>query len=247
MGMNLITLPEVASTSTWLKENCATLPHGTVALTHNQTAGRGQRGNSWEAAPGMNLTFSLLLRPEGLRPACQFLMSQIVSMAVTDALRSFLDRCVPPELITVKWPNDIYVGNSKIAGILIEHSITGTSIQHSVVGIGLNVNQTEFLSDAPNPVSMAALANRSFPLDAVLDRIVTPLIAAGYDDPDGEIARRYFSQLWRADGSLHPFMLPDGTRFQASVSQVKPDGTLVLALPDGTSRQFLFKEVSFIL
>ncbi len=115
--MNLIKLPETASTNTWLKENCATLPHGSVALTDNQTAGRGQRGNSWEAEPGKNLTCSILLRPVALHPSRQFLISEIVSLAVVETLRELLSPHISPDRIKVKWPNDIYVDNLKIAGI----------------------------------------------------------------------------------------------------------------------------------
>lgn len=247
MEINLINLPQIQSTNTWLKENCATLPHGTVALTHNQTAGRGQRGNSWEAAPGMNLTFSLLLRPDGLHPSRQFLLSQVVSLAVTDALRHFLAPQIEPERIKIKWPNDIYVDDRKIAGILIEHSITGSSIQHSVVGIGLNVNQTKFLSDAPNPVSMAQLSGHTFELPEVLDSIVSPLLNPINADDIEPVEKKYFSELWRADNTLHHFSLPDGTGFMAKITCVEPDGHLILTTENDTTLRFAFKEVSFML
>ncbi|MDE6431375.1 MAG: biotin--[acetyl-CoA-carboxylase] ligase, partial [Duncaniella sp.] len=116
-----------------------------------QTAGRGQRGNSWESAPGKNITMSILLRPEGLHPSRQFVISRAVSLAITGVLRRYM----PASAVRVKWPNDIYVDDRKICGILIENVISSASIRQSVVGIGINVNQRRFLSDAPNPVSMA--------------------------------------------------------------------------------------------
>ncbi|MDE5927427.1 MAG: biotin--[acetyl-CoA-carboxylase] ligase, partial [Duncaniella sp.] len=143
------TLP---STSSYLAGIAADAPHGTVVMAREQTAGRGQRGNSWEAEPGCNITLSLLLRPEGLHPARQFVISQAVSLAIADLVSHFV--AAP---VSIKWPNDIYVDDRKICGILIENTITGTSIDRTIVGIGLNVNQTEFRSDAPNPVSMRQL------------------------------------------------------------------------------------------
>lgn len=143
------------STSNYLASIADESPHGFVVEAEAQTAGRGQRGNSWESEPRMNILMSVLLRPEGIAPSEQFLISQAVSVAIVRVLRHYL-----PE-VRIKWPNDIYVGDRKICGILIENSITATKIIHSIVGIGLNVNQREFHSDAPNPVSMFQLTGRN--------------------------------------------------------------------------------------
>ena len=113
-----------------------------MVTAYRQTAGQGQRGNSWEAEPGKNLTFSILYRPAGLPPMAQFAMSEAVALAVVDFLG------VHGLEAKVKWPNDIYVGDRKICGILIRHSITATCVDYSVIGVGINANQTEFLSDA---------------------------------------------------------------------------------------------------
>jgi len=245
--MPIIELESVPSTNTWAKEHSSTLAHGDVVITRNQTAGRGQRGNSWEAAPGLNLTFTLCLRPGGIAPAEQFVISEIVSLAVTDTLCAHLSECVPGHEITVKWPNDIYVGGKKIAGILIEHTITGSAITFTVAGIGLNVNQTRFLSDAPNPVSMAQLAHKEFPLGKILADI-TRNVSEALESPDREaIHSRYLSRLWRHDGKTHRFATPDGTQFTAEIRDVSPAGMLTLADSSGENRIFAFKEVSFIL
>jgi BirA family biotin operon repressor/biotin-[acetyl-CoA-carboxylase] ligase len=247
MPMNLINLPAIASTNTWLKENSATLPHGSVAITDNQTAGRGQRGNSWEAEPGKNLTFSILLRPTQLHPSQQFLISEIVSLAVVNALRDALAPTITPERVTVKWPNDIYVDDRKIAGILIEHSINASAIQQTVVGIGLYVNQTHFLSDAPNPVSMTALTGLTYPLPDLLSAIVEPIIATIDPSLRDDVHTDYLCQLWRADNLPHRFAYPDGTPFEATINTIDPDGFLSLTLTNGTIQRFAFKEVAFLL
>lgn len=249
--MQLIHLPQVSSTNTWLKENCATLPHGSVALTDNQTAGRGQRGNSWEAEPGKNLTFSIMLRPTALHPSRQFIISELVSLAVVSALRQHLAPCIEQQRIKVKWPNDIYVDNMKIAGILIEHSISSSEILHTVAGIGLNVNQTEFTSPAPNPVSMATLASRQFCLDPILQDIVAPIVdrlsAPINDDHARQIHSSYLADLWRADGQLHRFQTPDGNKFLAAIHTVDPSGMLTLRHSDNSLSSYAFKEISFII
>ncbi|MDE6668417.1 MAG: biotin--[acetyl-CoA-carboxylase] ligase [Muribaculaceae bacterium] len=154
--MTHISLDEVSSTNTWLAQHAAELPHLTMVTAARQIAGRGQRGNSWESEPGANLTFSLLIRPEDMPARSQFSISEATALAVTDLLATY------GLTATVKWPNDIYVGDRKICGILIEHAVMGTSIMHSIIGVGLNVNQTRFISDAPNPVSLLQLTVSDF-------------------------------------------------------------------------------------
>lgn len=127
-------------------------PEGLTILAHHQTAGRGQRGNAWQAAPGENLTFSVVLKPTWLPVARQFDLSITVALAGADALRTLLGLAAP---VTVKWPNDLYIGPRKVGGVLIENTLRGTAISSSVVGIGLNVNQTAFDPALPNPTSLA--------------------------------------------------------------------------------------------
>ena len=126
------------------------LPHATVVSTYNQTAGRGQRGNSWESEPHKNLTFSVLLKPQHIIAREQFYISEIVSVAIVNTLRKY----IIDQPIAIKWPNDIYVNDDKICGILIENTLSGYSISQSIAGIGININQQTFLSNAPNPISL---------------------------------------------------------------------------------------------
>lgn len=246
--MTIKELDQTPSTNTWAKQHAAELTHGTVVVTHNQTAGRGQRGNCWEAAPGKNLTFSLFLHPEGVSPAGQFLISEIVALAVVEAVEHALAEAVASDRIKVKWPNDIYVDDRKIAGILIEHTLTGSGIGHTIAGIGLNVNQTVFESDAPNPVSLAMLAHKEFALAPLLAGICSR-IAGAFPVADADaVHAEYHRRLWRADGKPHTFALPDGTRFEAIIEKVAPGGQLsLLTSPGAESRTFLFKEVAFVL
>jgi len=146
--MNIITVESVASTNSYLKElaHSRTLDEGTVIVTRNQTAGKGQQGNAWESEAGKNITCSILLYPSFLPVQHFFLLSEVISLGVKETLDAYTDG------ITIKWPNDIYYCERKIAGILIENEITGSNISMSVAGIGVNVNQEQFLSDAPNPV-----------------------------------------------------------------------------------------------
>ena len=242
-----IRLEAVASTNSYLTSRAAEqLPHATVATTDCQTAGRGQRGNSWEAEPGKNITLSILLRPQSILANQQFVVSEIVSLGIVHTLDAYLPT---DSHIAIKWPNDIYVGDKKICGILIENSLMGNRIVSSVAGIGLNVNQEVFVSDAPNPVSMLNVAGKAFPLEEVRDRMCREILTLcdEYDNPDRFAALHdiYKSRLWRADG-FYPFTA-DGVDFSARIIDIAPDGILTLATPDGARRQFAFKEVAFVL
>lgn len=246
MPVAIIRVPETASTNTYVKEHLRDAPHGTVVVTDSQTAGRGQRGNSWEAAPGLNLTFSLLLRPR-LPAAGQFAVSEAVSTAIVEVLRRYISR---PERVLVKWPNDIYVDDLKICGILIENSLTGTHIDRAVAGIGINVNQRAFSSDAPNPVSMISYTGRELPLDSLLDEFCDAIMRSvdNLTAPAGVARghRLYLSMLWRAEG-FHRYRLPSGATFEGCITGIAPDGIMTLQQPDGSSQSFAFKEVAAVL
>jgi BirA family biotin operon repressor/biotin-[acetyl-CoA-carboxylase] ligase len=240
-----IELAETPSTNTALRSMLADdsrIAGGTVVYTHRQTAGRGQRGNSWEAEPGMNATFSMLLRPEGIEARRQFVVSEMVALGVADALDSYLPA---GKAAKVKWPNDIYVDDLKICGILIENSLSGNTIDYSIAGIGLNVNQRRFVSDAPNPVSIANLTGTDNDVVEVMGRVADAILDLSALSAD-DIHRRYLDRLWRRQG-WHPYRLPDGEVFEAVIADVATDGTLWLTHRDATSHGYLFKEVSAIV
>ncbi|MDE6417654.1 MAG: biotin--[acetyl-CoA-carboxylase] ligase [Duncaniella sp.] len=238
----VITLPTVGSTNTWMTTEGADLPHGAVVRAVAQTAGRGQRGNSWEAEPGQNLTFSMMLRPEGIDAAAQFAVSEAVALGVADVLA----RHIPGEEITVKWPNDIYAGDRKICGILIENTLAGREIVRSVAGIGVNVNQRIFRSDAPNPVSMWQLTGGETPLEPLLAEIQESILRL-MEAPLG-LNDRYCATLWRRSG-MHPYI--DHTRgsipMTARILSVAPTGHITLLDDTSTPRTYAIKEITFVI
>lgn len=244
--MNIITVDRTDSTNTYLAAIDAS--HGTAVMALRQTAGRGQRGNRWESEPGMNVTLSVMLRPRGLSAARQFSLSQAVALGVRDAAASMLSDNSPE--VEVKWPNDIYTGHRKLAGLLIENVLSGSEIERSIAGIGFNVNQTVFLSDAPNPVSLAQLTGRRFDVGDVARRVVEAVM--GYVDRlPGEceaIHDRYLSRLWRRSG-VHMWSDPaTGQTFEASIEEVSTMGMLTLKDSEGhTHGPYAFKEIAPVL
>ena len=160
----IIRLVETDSTNNYLREQSAKarLPEGSLVIADFQTAGKGQVGNSWESEAGKNLMFSILLYPDFLPANRQFLISQIASLSVKETLEKYTDS------VTVKWPNDIYWKDRKICGMLIENDLSGQHLYCSVVGIGLNINQEIFRSDAPNPVSLTQITGKTYDREDVL-------------------------------------------------------------------------------
>lgn len=176
IGNHIIELDSVDSTNLYADHLLETAepPDGTIIVAREQFAGRGQAGNSWSSEPGKNLTCSVLLYPHFLPADRQFLLNKVISLSVLDfvhavlqdhrmALRTGLSRPEIPR-VSIKWPNDIYVGNKKAGGILIAHKIMGDRLKASVVGIGININQTVFPADLPNPVSLTLLTGREYDL-----------------------------------------------------------------------------------
>lgn len=218
-----------------------------VISARAQTAGRGQRGNSWEAEPGKNLTFSVVWRQQGVGPAAQFSISEAVALAVCDLLRNHDIES------RVKWPNDIYVGERKICGILIEHSLWGAEIRRTIAGVGINVNQRIFHSDAPNPVSMTQLTGLQYDLNELLKEYVAllserlTLIAS----PAGKknIHKEYCHRMWRFDGVYHTFRdVASGESYQGKIKNVEPSGYLYVE-EKGSEKlhRYAFKEVEFLI
>ncbi|MDE5595067.1 MAG: biotin--[acetyl-CoA-carboxylase] ligase [Muribaculaceae bacterium] len=246
MKPEIIWVDEAASTNSLLATRCGNLPHGAVIAARRQTAGRGQRGNSWESEPGANLTFSMLLRPTAITAVAQFELSMIVALGVCDALTaaSGLD-------FRVKWPNDIYAGDKKICGILIENSLEGRRIGRSIAGIGINVNQRQFLSDAPKPVSLANLTDCSFQLEPLLDSVCRAILERmeTYEAaPVPELlSKEYRSRLWRGTGFHLWKDAATGEDFEAEIADVAVNGLLTLCDRQNKQHVYAFKEVSAVL
>jgi BirA family biotin operon repressor/biotin-[acetyl-CoA-carboxylase] ligase len=245
--MNIIKLQEATSTNTVAANMGGTAVHGTVVWALTQSAGRGQRGNTWEAEPGKNLTFSLVLRPGAISAAHQFELSMLVSVAIVRVLERHLKRKV-----LIKWPNDIYVDNMKICGILIENALSGAAIDRSIIGVGINVNQTAFCSDAPNPVSMAQLTGKTYSLDALIEEFNAEIIdyVDGYSENQepAELSALYADLLWRNDRQYYPWLdAKTGTPIKAAIKSVDTTGMLTLEEQSGATHTYAFKEVAAII
>jgi len=216
-----------------------TLPEGFVVYTDFQTAGKGQIENSWESETGKNLLFSILLYPHHVAIDQQFIISQIVSIAIINVLSDYCEN------IKIKWPNDIYLNDKKLAGILIENSLRGSQINNTVIGIGLNINQTVFKSDAPNPVSLRQIKEKSFRRKEILVKIVENILDIYIEMDINKIREDYFKNLYRNNG-FYSFKAGNEL-FKAQIDDVQPDGKIIMTLEKGTSRSFYFKEVEFII
>jgi len=240
---NIIKIERIDSTNTFLKElaHKQTLKEGAVAVTANQTKGKGQRGNSWESEAGKNITCSLILYPSFLPPQQIFLISEAVSLGVKETLDAYTAG------ITIKWPNDIYHNERKIAGILIENELTGNKYNLSIVGIGLNINQEYFISDAPNPVSLKQITGRDYNTEIILLEMLKNIMT-WYDrlklrDTEN-ISCMYHEALYRKTG-LHFFEDNDGI-FYARFDRVSDDGFLHLITDRNEKRSYAFKSVKFV-
>lgn len=211
-----------------------------VIYTPCQTAGRGQVGNTWESEPDKNLNLSILLRPEKLKAKDQFIISMIVALGCCRFITRYVDDC------SIKWPNDIYVGDKKIAGILIEHTIMGDEVALSISGIGLNINQKEFLSDAPNPISLTQLTDASYDLKDCLYQLIMD-IEYYYKQKDNNAFLRhsYLNQLYRRDG-LYKWK-DRNELFWGSIITVDEFGRLGIKSDKGEERYYGFKEIQYLI
>ena len=241
----LVHINETNSTNNYLQTLCARqqTEEFTTVVADFQTSGRGQRGNSWEAEPDKNLLFSFVIFPVFLEAKQQFLISQIVSLAIKEELDTYTTD------ISIKWPNDIYWKDKKICGMLIENDLTGTHISRSIAGIGININQEAFTSPAPNPVSLKQITGQSYSPEQILASIMRrikdyyALLQTENESVNSLIADRYTGSLFRKDG-FHRYTDANG-KFLARLLRVEPDGRLILEDQIGTERTYLFKEVQY--
>lgn len=241
--MNIVRLESTVSTNTWVAQNEETLPTPSFVYCHEQTAGRGQRGNSWESEPGKNITASLFFHPLDFEAKDQFIISEAIALAITEFLQQF---GIQPK---VKWPNDIYVDDKKICGILVEHSVTGRNITRTIAGFGININQTIFLSNAPNPVSLKILTGLEYDLTKLRMSLIELLEKyLKILDKSEFIHTRFHKLLWRLDGNYYNFYdRKKGENINAKIDSVAINGILSLQTKEGENRQYAFKEVEFII
>ena len=209
--------------------------------TSFQSRGYGQVGNSWESEGGKNLLFSTVLHPVTVKASEQFFISEAIALAVAETLDSEMDS------VSVKWPNDIYWQDKKMAGILIENNLSGGHLKDCVIGVGLNVNQKVFRSNAPNPVSMLNITGKEYDVRHILETVLArfrSLYRLGLENRV-ELHKRYMNRLFRF-GLLSSYHDSTGV-FSGCISSVEPDGHLHITCPDGSERRYAFKEVQYIL
>ena len=243
--MEILSFSETASTNDILLAHPTPSPNDiVVAVTDYQTAGRGQAGNSWESERGKNLLFSILTHPEGVAVADQYVLSMAGALALKAVLDTYTDT------ITLKWPNDIYWRDRKISGTLIETTVKGKEIERCVFGIGLNVNQHLFRSNAPNPVSLYNIIGVETPLKELLDAVLHHFSHYYQRATAGDISNitdEYNAALFRRHGFYAYEDCATRERFEAHISHVASNGRLHLVDRNGQERMYWMKEVRFLI
>ncbi len=233
MEWKIVHIDETDSTNRWLREQGG--EENMVVWADYQTAGRGCGTNHWESERGKNLTFSMLLHPHDVPAQKQFRISRAISLAICKALGQHIGD------LSIKWPNDIYWRDGKIGGILIEVTLQGNKVKDCIIGIGLNINQRVFRSDAPNPVSMWQICEQETDCEQLLQEILQAFQEyMGKSNKD-----EYQSMLYRRKG-FHPYADKDGA-FMAEIIDVEDDGHLLLRDDNGQLRRYAFKEVTFVI
>lgn len=241
---NSLFLEETDSTNSYLARLLASgerLGNGFIVYSGFQTDGRGQMNNHWESERGCNLLFSMLLYPDKMDAAKQFPLSEAVALGITDSLDKFDDG------FKVKWPNDIYWHDKKIAGILIENHLHGAFVHDSIIGVGLNVNQEKFTSDAPNPVSLFQITkNKQEPmplLETIRQKIMRRF---GQINTQGSLLHEdYLAKLYRF-GEWRQYKDKNG-KFTGRIRDVASNGIITVEHESGKTLEYAFKEIEFVI
>jgi BirA family biotin operon repressor/biotin-[acetyl-CoA-carboxylase] ligase len=243
IGSTIVSVDRVDSTNNYAAKELLTksLKEGTVFVADCQQSGRGQGSSIWESAAGLNLTFSIILYPKQVAISRQFSISKAISLGVADFLTKYVGG------VSIKWPNDIYAGKKKIAGILIETAISGGQFTRAIVGIGLNINQEIFISDAPNPVSLKNLTGETYDLSqmltdlcACLDKRYRSLIHG-----DDSVLQHDYDKLLYLKGVWANFSQQNSV-FEGKILGIEEDGKLQIETREEEVRGFYFKEIAFL-
>ena len=241
---NTVVLTETDSTNNYANRLISTgkAVEGTVVLSSFQVSGRGQRGNRWESEAGKNLLASMVVFPEFLPVQRQFYLSKIISIGMVDWLSQHVAG------VSVKWPNDIFVGKRKIAGILIETSVQGSSFHSAVIGVGLNLNQEKFSPELPNPVSLKQLTDKTYPPETVACEIQQRFMEWYAKLQTGfyaEVDSVYHSHLFRMNEWT--MFRSEGVAWEGRILGTGEFGNLIIETRSGKKTGYAFKEVEFIL
>ncbi|MFU8844208.1 MAG: biotin--[acetyl-CoA-carboxylase] ligase [Bacteroidales bacterium] len=246
-GIRIIRLKKTGSTNDYLAELLRSDPdieNGTVVSADYQERGRGLGDHTWESEQLKNLLFSLYYKPHALNPHHQFYLNMAVALAV----QSFIESMLMDQRIAIKWPNDLYINDQKTGGMLIQHTVSGPRVMHSIIGIGLNVNQLRFMSNAPNPVSMRHFLDHDLNLDDCLnevchelDRYLFMLEQSAFQS----IKSRYLSVLYGME-VLRRYKY-GGELIEARIKGITDYGMLVLEKTDGMRIECELNEIKFMI
>ena len=247
IGSHIIELKQTASTNVYTDKllHSNKPEEGTVIIAYKQTKGKGQDQNSWESEANKNLTFSIILYPDFLNPSAQFRLIEVTSLGITDYIKTLL----PPEQeLKIKWPNDIYIGDRKLCGTLVQNSIVGSELKESIVGIGLNVNQEKFVSDAPNPVSLKQITGVSYNLHECLKDLGSSIDHRYFQLKNkqySQLETDYLSLLYRFN-EMHDFIIHE-EKVRARITGITNFGQLKLESVDQKIYECGMKEVVYCL
>jgi BirA family transcriptional regulator, biotin operon repressor / biotin---[acetyl-CoA-carboxylase] ligase len=244
LNKDIIKLESVSSTNDFAKDILLkSIPKADITIidTKEQTKGRGQRGNYWESEKNKNISLSIIIKPTFLKPNLQFYLSMSVSLAIVNCLSEFVEN------ITIKWPNDIYINNKKICGILIENRLLGDSIQYSIIGIGLNINQRNFSDWIPNPTSLILENGIEINIESIKTKLIecfegqySKLIAHDFET----ISREYLKNLYLRN-ILSLFKDSTG-HFEGKIKSVDSSGYIEIEKSNNEIKFYTFKEVEYI-
>lgn len=242
---HIIHLEEVDSTNSYAENLLKTksVEEGTIIVAEKQTAGKGQGDHVWLSEPGKNLTFTLILHPEFIKAEDQFTINMMVALGIVD----FLKNLIPKEDFKIKWPNDIYWNQRKLGGVLINHFISGSKLEHTIVGIGLNVNQVEFNSQLPNPVSLKQINEGPFDLKLLLTDLCEA-IAKRYTSTEAcahEELKKSYLEIVLGNGKLRSYKMHN-QMLQATIKDVDRFGRLILLTSQQEILTCSFGEIEFV-
>jgi BirA family transcriptional regulator, biotin operon repressor / biotin---[acetyl-CoA-carboxylase] ligase len=246
IGQNSIHLTVVDSTNSYASEMLRQIRpvEGTIIYTFEQNQGRGQRGNTWYSEPNKNVALSLILHPSFLSGNEQFLLTKIASLAVADLMAESLSNDYD---IKIKWPNDIYINEKKIAGILIENVISENTLQSSIIGIGININQTIFGEETNNATSLKILSGKEYNLQTMMERLCGFLEARYLQLKSNKrdlIDNAYLKRLYRLNEWKK--YSANNEKFEGRIISVSAIGRLQVELHTAEIREYDLKEIAFL-
>ncbi len=248
MKFNIIKIPTLDSTNNYAQNlvNQGKLHEGDVITTLFQKAGKGQEKNKWESEDGSNLLISLILEPKNIAASDQFVLTQLVSLAISKLISEQI--LSVENKARIKWPNDIYVDDKKIAGVLFQNSIMGDKIKYSIIGIGINVNQQKFYSDAPNPISIINFTKKKTDITQLmlelLENINTYYNRYNKNENFEELKQKYLNRLYNYKTWAN--YTRNGIKFIGKIIDVDQYGRLIIELENKSTEKFMFKEISII-